>query len=170
MNIHCIFTGGTIDSYYEGSKDTAVPLKHSTIPRYLKNLQLYQKLKYTELCMKDSRAITTADRKKIVRLIKTTSANCILITHGTYTMSDTARFIEKHLPADYHKTIILTGSMIPLDGFTFSDGGFNLDYAIGNFQFSAPGVYVAMNGKLFPAKVATKIVSKGRFAELFDVK
>jgi len=165
MLIHCILTGGTIDSYYEGSLDTAVPLKHSSIPRYLKNLKLYHKFHYTELCMKDSRAINAADRKKMLRIIKEVKTNYIMITHGTYTMPDTGRYLEKNLPANHGKVIILTGAMIPLDGFTFSDGGFNLGYAISQFQSAAPGVYVAMNGKLFPAKTATKIVSKGRFAE-----
>lgn len=170
MKIHIIVTGGTIDSYYEGSMDTAVPLKHSALPRYLKNLKLYHQFHYHQLCMKDSRAITDADRRKMVGLIKRSRTPYILITHGTYTMPDTARFIERNLPANHGKTIILTGSMIPLDGFTFSDAGFNLGYAISKLHCAAPGVYVAMNGKLFPAKTATKIVSKGRFAELFEVK
>ncbi len=168
MKIHCIFTGGTIDSYYEGSRDTAVPAKHSVIPRYLKNLKLYDQFQCTELCMKDSRAINAADRKKLVHLIKRSKAKYILVTHGTYTMPDSARFVEQHLPPPHQKNkiVIFTGSMIPLDGFTFSDGGFNLGYAISQFHCAAPGVYVAMNGKLFPAKTSTKIVSKGRFAEI----
>lgn len=166
MKIHCILTGGTIDSYYEGSKDTAVPLKHSVVPRYIKQLKLYNQFKITELCMKDSRSITVADRRKLVQIITQSSSRHILITHGTYTMPDTARFIERHLLAHHGKTVILTGSMIPIDGFTFSDAGFNLGYAIGNFQFAKSGVYIAMNGKLFPAKTATKIVAKGRFAEI----
>lgn len=169
MNIHIILTGGTIDSYYEGSLDTAVPLKHSAIPRYLKNLKLYHKFHYTELCMKDSRSISLADRQKMIRIIKQSKSNFILITHGTYTMPETGRYLEQHLPSNHNKTIILTGSMIPLDGFTFSDGGFNLGYAISKMHCTTPGVYVAMNGKLFPAKTATKIVSKGRFAE-FEVQ
>ena len=166
MKIHCILTGGTIDSYYEGSQDTAVPLKHSIVPSYFKKLKLYDTVKFTELCMKDSRSITVADRRRLVRIITQSSSRYILVTHGTYTMPVTARYIEDHLPANNRKTIILTGSMIPMDGFTFSDAGFNLGYAIGNFQFAKSGVYVAMNGKLFPAKTATKIIAKGRFAEI----
>ncbi|HBY74265.1 MAG TPA: asparaginase [Candidatus Kerfeldbacteria bacterium] len=166
MKIHCIFTGGTIDSYYEGSQDTAVPAKHSVVPRYLKNLKLYDQFQYTELCMKDSRAINDADRKKLVRIITRSKANYILVTHGTYTMPDSARFVERHLPKNQTKIIIFTGAMIPLDGFTFSDGGFNLGYTISQFHCAAPGVYVAMNGKLFPAKTSTKIIAQGRFAEI----
>lgn len=167
MKIHCIITGGTIDSYYDGSKDTAIPFGHSVIPRYLKSLKLYDQLRFTELCMKDSRSINLSDRRRLVRLIKKSSARAILVTHGTYTMPDTARFVEDHLPPPHGKIIIFTGSMIPLDGFTFSDGGFNLGFALSQFKFAKPGVYVAMNGQLFPAAVATKIVSQGRFAGLF---
>ena len=170
MTIHVILTGGTIDSYYEGALDTAVPLKHSSIPRYLKNLKLYHTFRYTELCMKDSRAITQTDRQKLVCTIKQSRARYFIVTHGTYTMPESARYVENHLPAGFSKTIIFTGSMIPLDGFTFSDGGFNLGYAISQLHCATAGVYVAMNGKLFPAKTATKIVSKGRFAESFDVR
>ena len=34
--IHFIMTGGTIDSYYEATKDTAVLNKQSVIPNYIK--------------------------------------------------------------------------------------------------------------------------------------
>jgi hypothetical protein len=55
--VHFILTGGTIDSYYKGEIDTAVPNKHSVIPNYLKGLKLYLNLKFTEVCMKDSRSL-----------------------------------------------------------------------------------------------------------------
>lgn len=165
MLIHIIMTGGTIDSYYDGTKDTAVPQVHSVIPRYLQGLNLEHKFKFSEICMKDSRAITPTDLKKIVATIKRNSAKKIIITHGTYTMSDTARFIEKNL-LTLNKTIILTGSMIPLDGFNFSDAGFNLGFAIANVLEIPNGVYVAMNGKIIKASEATKIISEGRFTSL----
>jgi len=42
--IHFIFTGGAIDSFYNGIKDTISPHKHSVIPDYIKNLKLYDKV------------------------------------------------------------------------------------------------------------------------------
>lgn len=165
MLIHILMTGGTIDSYYDATKDTAVPQSHSVIPRYIAGLNLDHKFKFTEICMKDSRAISPTDLRKIVNITKRSTAKKIIITHGTYTMSDTARYIEKNLPT-LNKTILLTGSMIPLDGFNFSDAGFNLGFALANVLEIPNGVYVAMNGKIIKASEATKIISEGRFTSL----
>ncbi len=63
--INFIITGGTIDSYYEGTKDTVVPNEHSIIPRFIKSLNLENPTKFTELCMKDSRNITKKDFIKL---------------------------------------------------------------------------------------------------------
>ena len=56
--IHFIITGGTIDSYYDGTQDTAVPNQESIIPGFIKNLKLPIEHQFTTVCMKDSRAIT----------------------------------------------------------------------------------------------------------------
>ncbi len=36
--IHFVITGGTIDSYYEGSKDTVEVLEHSVVPNFIESL------------------------------------------------------------------------------------------------------------------------------------
>lgn len=95
--IHFILTGGTIDSYYDGAKDSVATLQHSVVPGYIKSLQLYEKPSFTEVCMKDSRALTAKDRAKMVQVIKKSSADKIIITHGTYTMPDTARYLQAQL-------------------------------------------------------------------------
>ncbi len=117
--------------------------------------------------MKDSRQINTRDRKKILNTIQRSRARYYIITHGTYTMPATARFLLKHL-SNTRKTVIFTGSMIPLDGFTFSDGPFNLAFALAHLQFVDPGVYVAANGRIFRGDKVKKIVAKGRFASLYS--
>ncbi len=160
--IHFILTGGTIDSYYDGTKDTAVPHKKSVIPNYFKALQLYEQVKFTQVCMKDSRQLTVADVKKICTTIKKSSSPQIIITHGTYTMPRTARFLKEKLPRS-DKTIVLTGSMIPLVGFTPSDAGFALGYAMAKVQELPAGVYVCMNGKTFDPEKVKKNIKKGRF-------
>jgi hypothetical protein len=53
--IHFVLTGGTMDSYYEGTKDTIVPNSKSVIPSFVKSLKLYHQTEFTEICMKDSR-------------------------------------------------------------------------------------------------------------------
>jgi L-asparaginase len=160
--IHFIFTGGTIDSYYDGSKDTAVPNKHSVIPDYLKQLKLYINFKFTEICMKDSRQITDKDTKAVCDAVETSPCKMIIITHGTYTMPDTARYLDKNLSRKDQK-IVLTGSMIPLKGFEFTDAPFNLGFALANVKNIENGVYVAMNGNLFTAENVAKQLTEGRF-------
>ncbi len=95
--IHFIITGGTIDSFYDGIRDTAVTNKHSVVPDYIRSLRLYEKPIFTEVCMKDSRALTSQDRAGIVKAIKKSTSNKIIITHGTYTMPDTARYLKANL-------------------------------------------------------------------------
>lgn len=77
--------------------------------------------------MKDSRQLGENDRKEILKAIEESPSNKIIITHGTYTMPDTARYLKANLKRN-DQTIILTGSMIPIKGFSPSDGTFNLGY------------------------------------------
>jgi L-asparaginase len=164
--IHFIITGGTIDSYYEGTKDTAVTNKESVIPRFVNNLKLYHPVKFTEICMKDSRDIVKKDLKSILKNIEESSSKKIIITHGTYTMPDTARFLEANLKRK-DQIIILTGSMIPLNGFSPSDGPFCIGYAIAKTQNLKPGVYVCMNGRVFSSEEVMKVNKEGRFTSIF---
>ena len=96
-SVHFIITGGTIDSFYDGTKDTVVPNRKSMIPDFVKSLKLYQKSVFTKICMKDSRAITRADLKKMFNTINKSPHKNFIVTHGTYTMSDSARYIESKL-------------------------------------------------------------------------
>jgi L-asparaginase len=163
---HIIITGGTIDSSYDGTKDTVLPNKHSAIPAFLKSLKLPIAFEYSEVCMKDSRQITPSDLKKILKTVESSACKQIIITHGTYTMTDTARYLEAHLLRK-NQIVILTGSMMPLS-FAGSDAPFNLGFAIGKLSSLKPGIYVSMNGKILIAEEATKIISKGKFISLFS--
>lgn len=167
--IQFILTGGTIDSYYKGQVDTVIPNKHSVIPDYLKTLKLYVKLKFTEVCMKDSRSLTKQDLKRICSEIQKSSCKRIIITHGTYTMPDTARYLKANLKRKDQK-IVLTGSMVPLKGFDFTDAPFNLGYAIANVQILDNGVYLCMNGTTFVPEEVSKSLSEGKFYSIFKEK
>ena len=83
--IHFIITGGTIDSYYEGAKDTAVPNEKSIIPQFVKSLKIFNPVEFTEVCMKDSRDIVKSDLKNILGVVEKSPHKKIIITHGTYT-------------------------------------------------------------------------------------
>jgi L-asparaginase len=167
--IHIILTGGTIDSHWEGSLDTAVPNRHSIMQTFIQNLQLYQKFKFTEIVMKDSRDLTIADRKAVARAMEKSESKKIIVTHGTYTMAVTAKFLKKHLKRK-DQTIVFTGSMSPLQGFTISDAPFSVGYALAKVEELPPGIYICMNGKTFTAKEAEKDTAKGRFYSIFEDK
>lgn len=161
--IHFIFTGGTIDSIYDGTKDTAVPAVRSAIPAFLEMLKLYAKITHTTVCMKDSRALTNADRRKILRVVEHSRSKRIIITHGTYTMPDTARYLKANLKRE-DQTVVLTGSLIPLSGFFPPDAPFNLGYAFAKVQELPTGIYVCMNGRVFTTGEVKKLTKEGRFA------
>lgn len=164
--IHVIITGGTLDSYYDVTKDTVVPSKASCLPEFLKGLKLHQGIKFTRACMKDSRNLMQRDLNAILRAVEKSPFNKIVITHGTYTMADTAKFLKIRLKST-DKTIVVTGSLVPLVGFTPSDAPFNLGYAIAKAQDLPPGIYVCMNGYVFSPEEVMKQIYAGRFVSLF---
>lgn len=166
-SVHFIITGGTIDSYYESTQDTAVPSEKSIIPEVIGSLKLYTPTIFTEVCMKDSRALNKKDLETIVKTVEDSNSKKIIITHGTYTMPDTARFLKANLVRK-DQVIVFTGSMLPIKGFSPSDGTFNLGFAIAKVEDLEPGIYVAMNGKVFSAEEVTKIISEGRFVSIFN--
>lgn len=164
--IHFIITGGTIDSFYDGTKDTVTPLPHSSIPAFIKSLKLHENIEFTEICMKDSRALTKNDMLRVARTIQKSPHKKFIITHGTYTMPDTAKIVKTNLKQN-DQTIIFTGSMIPLMGFAPSDAPFNLGYSIARVQELTSGIYVAMNGKIFSPEEVAKLLYEGRFISVF---
>ncbi len=164
--LHFIMTGGTIDSYYDGTKDTAVPNEHSVVPKFIKTLKLYETCEFTEVCMKDSRGLNDSDRKKILKTVEKSKPKRTIITHGTYTLSDTARYLEAHLK-NKDKTIIFVCSMIPLEGFIPTDAGFNIGYAVAKSQELSAGIYVCMNGRIFAPDEILKKLSEGRFGSIY---
>lgn len=161
--------GGTIDSHWEGKLDTAVVNDHSTVPEYFKSLIFYSNAEFQEVVMKDSRQLTPADLENLRDIIEKSPHQKIIITHGTYTMPDTARYLKAQLKRN-DQTIILTGSMVPLQGFQLSDAPFNLGYAIAKVEDLASGIYIAMNGRTFNPEEVVKVLSEGKFFSVFDKK
>ncbi len=165
--IHFVITGGTIDSYYEGTKDTVISNEHSIIPEFIKSVKLYNDSIFTEVCMKDSRELNENDRKELLKTIEESPSSKIIITHGTYTMPDSARYLKANLKRN-DQTIVMTGSMIPIKGFSPSDGTFNLGFALAEVQSLEPRIYVCMNGKVFNPEEVMKIISEGRFSSIYN--
>lgn len=165
--IHVIITGGTIDSVWDGSQDTIVVAKQSILPNYFSNLKLYDELEFTEVCMKDSRALNAEDRRNILKAVEESTANKIVITHGTYTMPDTAKYLQANLKRK-DQTIVFTGSMTPLMGFDKTDAPFNIGFAFSAVKQLPVGVYLAMNGKHFTPDEVAKDLAEGKFYSVFQ--
>ena len=111
------------------------------------------------LMMIDSLQMTDADRELIVRNCHQCDESCIVITHGTDTMAETAAALARGVPG---KTIVLTGAMIPY-AFGSSDGLFNLGSALSLVEVLPPGVYIAMNGRHFRWDQVRKNRETGNF-------
>ena len=106
--IHFIITGGTIDSYDKDVQYPLIPLEKSIIPVYIKSLKLNNKIKFTVVCLKDSRDILKTDLKKLLSNIKKNTSKQIIITCGTFAIPDIARFLDLNLKKN-NRNIILTG-------------------------------------------------------------
>ncbi len=163
MDIHFIFTGGTIDSSYYPPTETAEPNAESIIPHYIQDvIKPHVSFTYETVCMKDSGDLTPVDRASILAAIKKAKAGHILISHGTSTMVRTAEYLDKELKGT-DKIVVLTGAMIPLKEFAQSDAGFNLGFAVAALSNLESGVYICMNAKVFKAGTSVKDIKNARF-------
>jgi len=167
--IHFFTTGGTIDSYFCTSKDGVVPFKDSIIPQYFLRIKSELKIKFTKICSKDSRDLTIEDLKKLVNEVENSNCQKIIITHGTFTMVDTARFLRANLKRK-DQTIIFTAAMIPISEFVQSDGTFNLGFSSSAVQFYKPGIYICMHGEIFDPEEVLKFLNEGKFSSIFSAK
>lgn len=82
-------------------------------------------------------------------------------------MPDTAKYLEHNLKRK-DQTIVFTGSLIPLTGFSPSDGSFNLGYSIAMIQTLGPSIHVCMNGRIFSPQEVAKLLYEGRFISVFS--
>jgi len=152
-----ITTGGTIDKiYFDDKSDYQVG--EPQISQILHAMHVAFEFEVSALMRKDSLHISDDDRKLIRAAIAGSDASHVLITHGTDTMVETA--VE--LQGMAGKTIVLTGALNPAR-FRDSDAIFNIGCAVGAVQALAPGVYIAMNGKVWDPEHVRKNRSQNRF-------
>ena len=143
MKLHIITTGGTIDKiYFDAKSDFQVG--DPVITELLQRMNARFEFTVESPLRKDSLDLTDADRELIREHAADTDAECILITHGTDGMVETASWLND-IP---DKRIVLTGALQPA-AFYQTDAIFNIGCAIGAVQSKPPGVYIAMNGQVF---------------------
>jgi len=161
MTIKIFATGGTFDKEYNELRGELF-FKRTHVPEMLKLGRCKLEVDVRTLMMVDSLCMTDADRSSILEKCKRTKEDRILITHGTDTMVETARFLGNSIRG---KTILLTGAMVPYK-FGSSDGLFNLGSSLAFVQTLPEGVYISMNGKCFHWDNVRKNKETGEFEEV----
>jgi len=144
MSIKILVTGGTFDKEYDEINGRLF-FKDTHLRDLLELGRCRLDVDIRTLMMIDSLEMTNTDRALILATCKNCDEEKVVITHGTDTMEETARFLGE---AKLDKTIVLTGAMIPIK-FGSSDGLFNLGTALAFAQSLPHGVYIAMNGQYF---------------------
>lgn len=156
-SILVLTTGGTIDKlYFDALSEYQVG--EPIIARLLAIARVTQPFEIESVLRKDSLDLTDADRDLIRTRVAAAETTRIVITHGTDTMTDTARALAD-VPG---KTIVLVGALAPAR-FAESDASFNLGMAFATAQVAPPGIYITMNGTVFRADAVVKDRARGAF-------
>lgn len=161
MTLRVIATGGTFDKHYDEIAGK-LGFGESHLPDVLKRCRLTIPHTLQVLPLLDSLDMQDVDRARVLAACQAAAESAIVIIHGTDTMRETGEVLGA---AQLNKTIVLTGAMIPYE-IANSDALFNLGFASGVAQTLAAGVYVAMNGQVFPWNDVQKNRSAGVFQAL----
>ena len=158
--IRVVVTGGTFDKEYD-ELTGRLYFKSTHVPEMLTRGRCRLEVVIEAAMMIDSLDLDDRGRGEIVRCCRESPESCVVVTHGTDTMVETARALAA--AGLEGKTIVLTGAMVPY-AFGSSDGLFNLGSALSFVQVLPPGIYVAMNGQHF----AWDRVRKNRETGVFE--
>jgi L-asparaginase len=155
-------TGGTIDKiYFDALSDYQVG--ETVMAKLLEVARVKRPFRIEEITRKDSLELDDSDRALIVARVAVAREQHIVITHGTDTMTETAKLL-KDIPG---KTVVLVGALAPAR-FGESDASFNLGMAFATAQVAEPGVYITMSGSVFRADKVIKDRAKGAFVPVQD--
>ena len=159
MKILIIQTGGTIDKDYpKTNSGYAFEIDEPAVSRVLQRVLPAFEFEVISLLRKDSLEINDDDRWLIKHTIESSGASKVLITHGSDTMPETARYLG---PIE-GKAIVLTGAYLP-ERFTASDADFNIGTAIGVLNAIKEGTFIAMNGLILDPETCKKHPDTGKF-------
>lgn len=160
--IHVLTTDGTIDKLYFDAL-SEYQIGESILSRLLEMARVTVPVEIEEVARKDSLDLDDEDRALIATRVEGSNARRVVITHGTDTMTNTARVLSERLGADCGgRTIVLVGALAPAR-FAESDAAFNLGMAFVTVQVASPGVYITMNGTVFRANEVVKDRARGAF-------
>ena len=155
--LNILATGGTIDKiYYDDKSDYQIG--EPEIGRILRSLNVAFEFEVRALLRKDSLHLDDADRSLIRQAITTSADSHFLITHGTDTMVETAAALGD----TGDRVIVMTGALNP-SRFVDSDAVFNIGCAVGAVQVLSPGIWIAMNGRIWDPRKVRKNRTANRF-------
>jgi len=160
MKLKFLIAGGTICKQYN-ELTGKLEFQESFVPEMLLRGRCQLDYSTEVLMLKDSLDMTARDRELILEACQAKDAEHIIISHGTDTMVETASFLGRELK---DKTVVLVGAMIPYS-ISHSDALFNLGSAVTAVQLLDHGVYIVMNGKVFPWDNVQKNLDKGLFQQ-----
>ncbi|HYE39304.1 MAG TPA: asparaginase domain-containing protein [Ramlibacter sp.] len=161
MTLRIVATGGTFDKHYN-ELTGVLGFSESHLPAVIERTRMTVPVQLDVLPLLDSLDMQDPDRARVLDTCQRAAEHAIVIIHGTDTMRETAAVLGA---ANLGKTIVLTGAMIPYE-IANSDALFNLGVAVGVAQVLPAGVYVAMNGQVFPWDNVQKNKSAGVFQTL----
>jgi L-asparaginase len=156
-SILILTTGGTIDKQYFDAL-SQYQITDTAVTKLLAIARVTHPYQVEEVIRKDSLDITDQDRALLVARVAQADCSRIIVTHGTDTMTLTS----KALSSIAQKTIVLVGALAPAR-FSESDAAFNLGMAFATAQIAPPGIYITMNGSVFPAAEVTKDRDRNAF-------
>ena len=162
--LHVLTTGGTIDKVYFDA-ESAYEVGEPQIADILRAAGVAVETTVETVMRKDSLEMADADRALVAERVRASAATRIIVTHGTDTMAATARTVAEALATDdagSGKTVVFVGSLTPAR-FKASDAEFNVGFAVAAVQTLPPGVYVAMNGRVFDPHHVRKSRERNRF-------
>jgi L-asparaginase len=152
-----VTTGGTIDKqYFDALSEYQV--SESMVATLLRTARVAHGFRVVELMRKDSLELTDEDRQLVRSVIEEAPEHSVVVTHGTDTMVQTGAALAGL--AD--RTVALVGALAPAR-FAESDAAFNLGMAFACVQVAAPGIYITMNGTVFPAAQVVKDRARNAF-------
>lgn len=162
-DIRIITTGGTFDKLYDAIKGE-LTFRESQLPRILQQARITLSVCIEGALAVDSLYMSEEERLNVVEHIKASAEKKVVVIHGTDTMVKTAELLASS-GIEEDKTVVFTGAMIPYS-LENSDAEFNLGCAVTAVQLAAPGIYVAMGGRIFSYDNVRKNREKGVFESL----
>jgi len=158
VQVRILITGGTFDKHYDALQGE-LTFQDTHLPTILENVRCTLPVELEINQLVDSLQMVMENRIRILESCRQAPEHRIVVTHGTDTMAETARVLGS---AALEKTVVLTGAMVPYT-VVGSDALFNLGCALSAVQLLDPGVYIAMNGRIFTWDNVQKNRDRGEF-------